>query len=127
MAALLLVGFAVLVIRCRLRQRVVIGDGGDDLMIRHMRAHANFAEYAPLILILLLTLDLLGTNAAILHGLGSAFIIGRISHFYSLTVVEPKTIKGGNMNIKFRQFGMMLTFFVIVTAVILLLVNYFRT
>jgi uncharacterized membrane protein YecN with MAPEG domain len=54
------------------------GDKGDELLIRAIRAHANFAEHAPIVLLLLLVLALLGFAPLWLHLYGALFTIGRI-------------------------------------------------
>ncbi len=123
--ALLFIVFSALVIRCRVQCNAVIGDGGQDIMLRHIRAHGNFAEYVPLSLLLMLALELNGTDATMLHSMGLALIIGRISHFYSLTVHEPKTAAKGKMSMVFRPIGMMLTFGVLGVGAILNVINYF--
>jgi uncharacterized membrane protein YecN with MAPEG domain len=56
------------------------GDTGDATLVRAIRAHANFAEYAPLVLLLLLALALLGASALWLHLLGAMFTVGRVFH-----------------------------------------------
>jgi uncharacterized membrane protein YecN with MAPEG domain len=109
-ASLLYLLFSVLVIRCRLRTKTVIGDGGDALMLRHCRAHANFAEYVPLLLFLLTLLEMANISIYIIHAMGVAMLLGRVLHFYSLTVREVKTQEAGKMDIRFRQIGMVLTF-----------------
>jgi hypothetical protein len=53
--ALLLVGLSVRVIRLRYRHKVEIGDGGVPELQRSIRAHANFIEYVPIALLLILT------------------------------------------------------------------------
>ena len=45
------------VIELRKIHKVSIGSGGVDALERAMRAHANFAEYAPLGLVLIATLS----------------------------------------------------------------------
>ena len=40
----------------RRRPGIAIGDSGDERMLRAMRVHANFAEYVPLTLLMLLLL-----------------------------------------------------------------------
>ena len=54
------------------------GDMGDAVLTRAIRAHANFAEYAPIVLLLLLMLALLGFAPLWLHLYGGGFTIGRV-------------------------------------------------
>ena len=54
------------------------GDMGDRMLTRAIRAHANFAEHAPLVLLLLLVLALLGVQPLWLHVYGATFTIGRV-------------------------------------------------
>jgi uncharacterized protein len=72
-----------LMIRCgqvRSAQKINIGDGGDDRLIRRMRAHANFIESAPIVLILIAALELARGQAMWLWIVGIAFIFGRLAH-----------------------------------------------
>jgi uncharacterized membrane protein YecN with MAPEG domain len=72
-----------LMIRCgqaRTKGGVSIGDGGDDFLIRRMRAHANFVESAPFVLVLLAALEATGGTNNWLWGLGILFIFGRLAH-----------------------------------------------
>ena len=51
-AGVLAILFFALSIRVvAVRGRVSLGDGGDPMVLRRMRGHANFAEYVPLILL----------------------------------------------------------------------------
>lgn len=54
------------------------GDMGDAVLTRAIRAHANFAEHAPIVLFLLLVLALLGVEALWLHVYGASFTAGRL-------------------------------------------------
>jgi uncharacterized membrane protein YecN with MAPEG domain len=54
------------------------GDMGDAVLTRAIRAHANFAEHAPLVLLLLLILALLGFEPVWLHLYGGLFTAGRV-------------------------------------------------
>jgi uncharacterized protein len=72
-----------LMIRCgqaRTKQGVSIGDGGNDIVIRRMRAHANFTENAPIVLILIGALEATGGTSNWLWYVGIAFIFGRLAH-----------------------------------------------
>ena len=64
----------------RVGKNIMLGDGGDKLMLSRMRAHANFTENAPLALIGLIGLAMLSAHPIILHVFGTAFFIGRILH-----------------------------------------------
>ena len=71
---------AVRVIRRRRGARVAIGDGGDKLLLRRMRVHANFAEYAPFALVLMGLAESLGAHRWLLHAAGAALVAARIVH-----------------------------------------------
>ena len=64
----------------RIGKNIMLGDGGDKLMLSRMRAHANFTENAPLALIGLIGLAMLSAHPIILHVFGAAFFIGRVLH-----------------------------------------------
>lgn len=55
--ALLLLALSMRVVDGRRRFGVNLGDGGNAAMQRRIRAHANFIEYVPLLLILLALLE----------------------------------------------------------------------
>jgi uncharacterized membrane protein YecN with MAPEG domain len=76
----LFVLLSVRVIGLRRDARVSMGDGGDAALLKRMRVHANFAEYVPLALLLMLLAESLKTNPVLLHGLGIALLGGRLAH-----------------------------------------------
>lgn len=61
-----------------------LGDGGNPAMLRRIRAHANFAEYVPLVLVLMGFLEISGVAAWGLHLIGAALLLGRLLHGYAL-------------------------------------------
>jgi uncharacterized protein len=72
-----------LMMRCgkaRTTAKVSIGDGGDDFLIRRMRAHSNFVESTPFVLILIAALEATGGSANWLWYVGIIFIFGRLAH-----------------------------------------------
>ena len=73
-----------LVVANRRRARVGIGSGGDTALERAVRVHGNFAEYAPLFLVLLLVAELGGGAAMLLHATGAAFFLARVAHAFGL-------------------------------------------
>lgn len=99
--ALLYLVLSTYVIRGRFLHRVSLGDGGQADMTRRVRAHANFAEYVPFALLLLLLVELANVSAWLLHGLGLSLIMGRICHAVAILDI---------LKIPFsRQIGMCLT------------------
>lgn len=60
------------------------GATGDAALTRAVRAHANFAEYAPLVLLLLAALAWLGQPALVLHAFGAGFTGGRVLHAFGM-------------------------------------------
>lgn len=52
----------------------------DEVLQRAIRAHGNLTEYAPMMVILLYLLEINAVDPATLHGLGLAFLIGRLMH-----------------------------------------------
>ncbi len=69
-----------------------LGDGGDATMQRRIRGHANFAEYVPLILVLIGFLEANGTAAWIIHALGVTLLVGRLLHGYAFSFSEKSVI-----------------------------------
>ena len=86
-AGLLALFFLVLSWRViQFRQRgIPLGDGGDPRMLRLIRGHANFAEYVPLILLMLGFLEVGHTSTYILHVLGITLLVSRFLHGYALS------------------------------------------
>jgi hypothetical protein len=83
--ALLLFGLALNVgLRRGAQKQLQPGDTGDASLTRAIRAHANFAEYAPVVLLLLLAIVLLDGPAVWLHALGAGFTVGRLFHVFGM-------------------------------------------
>lgn len=89
-AGLLGVFFLMLSLRViQFRQRgISLGDGGDPIMLRRIRAHGNFAEYVPLILLMMGFLEFGRTSIYVLHAMGVALLVSRILHGYALSFTE---------------------------------------
>ncbi len=86
-----LLAFLFLVLSARViavRGRVSLGDGGDPVVLRRMRAHANFAEYVPLILLMMGFLELNHASPLMLHGIGAALVIARLLHGIALSFTQ---------------------------------------
>ena len=61
-------------------EKVSVGDGGNERVIRRMRAHANFAENAWVVLALVLVLELSLGASGWLWGAAALFVAARIAH-----------------------------------------------
>ena len=96
-AAVLHIWLAGRVSAVRNSQKVSIGDGGNEALIRRMRAHAKYGENAPIVLILLALLELAGGDPRILWGAAILFVIARILHAFGMDRPHPS---------KLRMFGM---------------------
>lgn len=86
-AVLLTLLFLALSLRAMLgrrRARVPFGDGTSEELRRPLRAHANFAEYTPLALILMGLLELQGAGAIVLNVIGLLLLAGRLAHAYGI-------------------------------------------
>lgn len=101
LGALLLIVLTAAVIARRRSARIGLGDGGDSMLGRRIRAHANAVETLPVALLLLLLLELGGNPAWLLHAFGAVLLVGRALHAWGLA---------GNAGVSFGRFyGMLLT------------------
>lgn len=103
-AAALTALFVVLsarVITYRRANKVSLGDGGDRVLERRMRAQGNFAEYVPLGLILMLGAELAGAGALWVHATGLLLLAGRLMHGIGFSFLRQ--------NMLLRVGGMVLT------------------
>jgi hypothetical protein len=76
-------------IKARAVTKTSLGDGGNDVMARRIRIHGNFAEYVPLLMVILLLLEVSQIPSLVLIGFASAVVAGRGLHCYGL--YSPET------------------------------------
>lgn len=96
----------------RAKNGISLGDGGDNQLLKRIRAHANFTETVPIALILILLNELNAASAACLYGLGGTLIVARLMHYVSIAFKTPTPV---------RVVGMTATLLVIAGSSILLL------
>lgn len=82
--ALFLIFISWRVGRTRIKNKINLGDGGNEEMQRAIRAQGNYVEYAPAALLGLAVLAGLGLGAVYVHILGAAFLLARIFHLVGL-------------------------------------------
>lgn len=114
--ALLFAGQSIWVIAGRFKYRVNHGDGGQAGMNRRIRAHANFAEYVPFILLLVGLLEAGGTSHFTLHALLLTLLVARVMHPIGMLVPELSP-----RQFAFRGTSTMATLGILIIAAILLL------
>ncbi|MEX2498390.1 MAG: MAPEG family protein [Wenzhouxiangellaceae bacterium] len=84
--ALLLIALSYNVVRLRQQHQVGIGSGSIQALERAVRAHANFCEYVPMVLLLLALIEFGGNVPAwALHVLGLLLLAGRVAHAFGLS------------------------------------------
>ena len=99
--ALIFLALSFRVIAFRRANRVSLGDADNKDLRQRSRGHANFAEYAPIGLVLLACVELQGAPNVATHILGAALFFGRLLHAMAFWV-HP-------MNFTYRTIGMLLT------------------
>ncbi|WP_438863627.1 MAPEG family protein [Neptunicella sp.] len=114
-AGILALIFLVLTVRVILMrgQGISLGDGGNDIMQRRIRAHGNFAEFVPFILLMIGILEMGRFPAFWLHIMGIALVVSRLLHGYALAFTEK--FKFG------RMWGAALTFLLLLVCGVLCL------
>jgi uncharacterized protein len=120
--AILALLFAVLglqVSRLRRGNQVTFGDGGNIKLRSAIRAHANFAEYVPIIALMVAMLEMSGMPAVRVHLLMAALLLARLLH--------PFGMHAGPRSRQFqicRVGGILLTYLVLISAAVLLLLRF---
>jgi len=114
--ALLLVALSVRTLLLRRQLRVAIGHGNEPKLERAARVHANYCEYVPISLLLIYLLETIAGSNYWIHILCIGLLIGRIVHAYGVSQVSE--------NYRYRTTGMALTFTVIISASVGILLVY---
>ena len=77
-----------------------IGDGGDPVLQRRIRAQGNLVEYAPMFVILVGLAELQGNGPIVLGGIAGMFLVGRMAHGYALAMTPGAPLaRGGGMGL----------------------------
>jgi uncharacterized membrane protein YecN with MAPEG domain len=104
------------VARMRRGEKIGFGDGDNRYLRSAIRAHANFAEYVPIIVIMNGLLEMGGAAPVLLHVLLGTLTVSRVLHPFGMHAkpMTPQFVIG-------RIVGMTLTFLVLVASALLLL------
>lgn len=71
----------------RLKTDIHFQDGGDVTLLRRMRAHGNFTETVPIVLLAMVACELAQAPAWLLWSGGASLVIGRAMHVATLITV----------------------------------------
>ena len=109
---------SALVVKDRLSKKIPLGDGDDNHFRQVIRAHGNFSEYTPIVLILLFIAEVNLSQPTILHLAGSALLSGRFLHAFGL-----RRHSGSSWQ---RVSGMLLTFASLITLSVMNILILYR-
>ncbi|WOK35235.1 MAPEG family protein [Sphingomonas sp. C3-2] len=93
-AALINLWLGIRVGQVRTAAGVSIGDGGNPHLIARMRAHANFTEYTPFVLILIGLIEYAQGTSLWLWAVGGVYLLGRVLHPFGMDGLKPARMAG---------------------------------
>jgi uncharacterized protein len=114
--SLLYAALSFQVARLRKANRVVFGDGGNMALRTAIRAHAHFAEYVPIIALMVAMLEMSGSPATRVHLLMGTLLVARLLH--------PFGMHAGPQTWRFRICrvgGMVITLVLLINSALLVL------
>ncbi len=82
--ALIILALGINVTMHRVKLKVSLGDGGNPVMLRMMRLHANAIEYIPIALLLMALYEINGGWRLALHIVGIALVAGRLIQTFAM-------------------------------------------
>ena len=92
--ALLNLWIATRCARIRIADKVMHGDSGNSLLARRMRAHANFIEYTPIVLILFALIEM-AIGASLWLWIGAlVYVLARVAHAFGMDADAPTVWRG---------------------------------
>ena len=106
-------------IQGRVAYRIALGDGDHPDMRSRMRAHANFAEYVPICLLLMWLLAEMNFSVWVIHVLGMMLVVARVLHPFGVHIRKSPNPP--------RFLGATLTLLVVLGGGILALLGAFST
>jgi uncharacterized protein len=116
---LLYIALALQVSRHRRGNRVLFGDGDNIKLRSAIRAHANFAEYVPITVLMVAILEVAGMPPARVHWLMGVLLLSRLIHPIGM-YVGPRSWQFQVC----RVGGITLTLFVMLSAAIAGLIRF---
>lgn len=102
--AILMVLLSLLTSLGRASLKVTHGDGGDETLRRRIRAHGNFAEYAPMALLLLLFVEIAGAEKEAVMILAVALLAARVLHAVGMLFTSGPALRAVAMFLQHSAF-----------------------
>ena len=106
-AALLALWLGMRIVQVRRRAGIAHGHGESALLARRMRAQLNFAEYTPVVLILVAAIELAGKGGLWLAAIAAAFLGGRLAHALGMDAERPPVSRTAGTAITFASLGVL--------------------
>lgn len=100
---------AVRVTRIRISRKVSLGHGDVPGMEARIRSHANFNEYVPISLILMMLIEMNAGSSRGLWLIGALLVVARVLHPFGMDRPAPNPYRAG---------GAMLTWVTLIALVI---------
>jgi uncharacterized protein len=119
--ALVYAALAVNVVRLRRANLAAFGDAGNPALRSAIRAHAHFAEYVPIIALMVAMLEMSGMPGWRVHLLMGALLISRLLHPFGM-YATPGT-RGFRIG---RVAGVTLTLLVLIASAVAILSRMLR-
>jgi hypothetical protein len=98
-AAILHIWLSMRVSRLRRPLQIGVGDGGNEVLARRMRAHGNYAENMPIFLVLLGFVELATGGNLWLWGAALLFILARIAHAFGMDRTGANPLRVGGISL----------------------------
>lgn len=89
-AALINLWLAIRCGRVRTSEKINMGDGGNDKLVAAMRAHSNFVEYTPFVLILIALIEMATGTSTWLWIVSAVYLLSRVAHGLGMTGGLPQ-------------------------------------
>lgn len=119
--ALVYAALAINVVRLRRQNRAVFGDAGNPSLRSAIRAHGHFAEYVPVIALMVAMLEMSGMPGWRVHLLMGALLISRLLHPFGMYA------KPGTFAFRIgRVAGVTLTLIVLIASAVAILSRVLR-
>lgn len=94
-AAVINIWLGTRISRVRMSAKILHGDGGNEGLMRRMRAQANFIENVPLALILIGAIELSTKGGRWLAVVGAVFMLARVAHALGMDSTRPNALRAG--------------------------------